>query len=172
MDDPRYPVGRFSPPEAITPQVRAAWIKDLAECPANLRKAIEGLTSEQLDTPYREGGWTVRQVAQHLPDAHVNPFVRFQQALTVDSPAVNNFYEDRWLPYQKNVPLEAALQLFDALHARWVLLCDTLSEADWKRTFVHSEMGPQVLDATLGRYAWHGRHHVAQITRLRQRMGW
>jgi uncharacterized damage-inducible protein DinB len=174
MDDPRYPVGRFQLDGEITPDSRREWIAQVAEVPARLRAAVEGLGPEQLDTPYREGGWTVRQVVHHVPDSHLNAYVRFKLALTEDAPAIKTYEEARWaeLPDTRLTPPEVSLALLDALHRRWVILLEALSEADWRRTFRHPEWGDIPLERTLALYAWHGRHHVAHVTALRERMGW
>jgi hypothetical protein len=176
MDNPdlRYPVGKFKFPEAVTPDDRSKFIEQIAEAPVRLRTAIGGLSDQQLDTAYRPGGWTVRQVVHHVPDSHLNSYVRFHLALTEDEPTIKGYHEDRWaeLPDARTAPVEISLALLESLHRRWVTLLRSLSEQEWKRTFRHSELGLVSLEKNLALYAWHGRHHVAHVTGLRDRMGW
>jgi len=174
MEDLRYPIGRYAPPSEIARGDRAAWIKDLALAPAALRTAVEGLSEQRLDTPYRPGGWTVRQVVHHLPDSHLNAYARFKLALTEDAPTIKPYDEAAWaeLPDSEG-PIDPSLDLLDALHRRWVSLLHAMTDEDWGRTFFHPEQGRALrLDWTLGMYAWHGRHHVAHVTALRDREGW
>lgn len=174
MDDLRYPVGRFIRPAEYTPELRQQWIAEIEQTPARLRAAVAGLTAEQLDTPYREGGWTVRQVVHHLFDSHVNSFIRFKLALTEEEPTVKPYDEGAWadLPDSTQVSPEVSLALLEGLHARWVTLLKAMSPADFQRKLIHPINGLQALDVMVGLYAWHGRHHVAHITSLRERMGW
>jgi uncharacterized damage-inducible protein DinB len=174
VSDPRYPIGPFEAQAAYSSDERLALIAVTRAVPDALRAAVQGLSSEQLGTPYRDGGWTLLQVAHHLPDAHTNVLVRVQQALMADSPVINIFFEERWERVQakQRVPLELSLNLFEALQQRLVTIFESLESADWKRTFTHPELGPQSLERTLAYYAWHAQHHIAQITGLRQRMGW
>ena len=174
MQDLRYPVGQFDMQGTITEGQRRAFISEIAEAPARLRSAIEGLSTEQLDTPYRPDGWTVRQVVHHLPDSHLNSYVRFKLALTEDEPLIRTYDEHRWaqLADGRTAPVEISLPLLESLHRRWVLLLSSLTEADFARSFRHPEWGVVSLDKAAGLYAWHGRHHVAHITSLRERMGW
>jgi uncharacterized damage-inducible protein DinB len=174
MDDPRYPVGRYKAPPEVSPEQRREWIAQIAEAPARLRAAVEGLDEGQLDTPYRDGGWTVRQVVHHVPESHMNAYVRFKLALTEDSPVIKTYEEAEWaaLDDVRQTPIELSLTLLDALHARWLTVLDSLDESQWQRTFRHSEWGAIRIDQTLGLYAWHGRHHVAHVTGLRERRGW
>jgi uncharacterized damage-inducible protein DinB len=170
----RYPVGRFDPKVEATPERRREWIEQVAETPARLRAAVEDLSPEQLDTAYRPGGWTVRQLVHHVPDSHLNAYVRFKLALTEDVPAIKTYEEHLWaqLPDSRVTPIEVSLSLLDVLHQRWVLLMTHLDEAQWARAFRHPEWGEMPLSTALGLYAWHGRHHVAHVTALRKRMGW
>jgi uncharacterized damage-inducible protein DinB len=149
-------------------------IDEIAAAPAALRKAVEGLTEAQLDTPYRPGGWSVRQVAHHVPDSHMNAYVRFKLAVTEDSPTIKPYDEAAWaeLADVKTVPVATSLALLDAVHERWVAFLRSLGEADWARTFRHPELGVVPLEKNLALYAWHGRHHVAHVTALRERIGW
>ncbi len=173
-DDLKYPVGRYQPLEFISASQRAAWIEQMAELPAKLSKAVTGLDDAQLDTPYRAGGWTVRQVAHHLPDSHLNSYTRFRLALTEHSPLIKPYEEAAWakLSDARTAPVAPSLALLDGLHARFVLLLGSLSDDDFARTFRHPELGEVRLDWTLGLYAWHGLHHVAHINNLRTRKGW
>jgi uncharacterized damage-inducible protein DinB len=172
--DLRYPVGKFEWKGSLTDAERNRLIRQIAETPARLREAVKGLTPEQLDTPYRPGGWTVRQVVHHLPDSHLNSYIRFKLALTEDNPIIKPYDEAAWaeLADAKNTPVETSLILLEALHERWVRLMRSMSLSDFVRPLKHPELGELNLDRMVGIYAWHGRHHVAHITSLRQRMGW
>lgn len=174
MEDLRFPIGKFKYEGAITEEQKQSLLKDIAQTPANLRKAIKGLSDAQLDTEYRPGGWTVRQVVHHLPDSHMNSYVRFKLALTEDEPTVKTYAEDRWaqLADTTSTPIEISLTLLDSLHDRWVRLLRSLTPEQWKRTLRHPEFGPMNLEKTLAMYAWHGKHHVAHITELRKRNSW
>ena len=170
LDGLRYPIGRF---DAASEGSRADQIETLRRLPANLRRAVAGLNDTQLDTPYRDGGWTVRQVVHHYADSHANSYIRFKLALTEDAPAITAYDETAWalLP-DSRLPVEVSLPFVEAVHARLVALLESMSEADYQRTFVHPERGTVTLANNLAIYAWHSRHHVAHITRLRDRMGW
>jgi len=172
--DPRYPVGRFTAPESNTAAVRAEHIETLRQLPERLRAAVTGLNDAQLDTPYRDGGWTVRQVVHHVGDSHANSVIRFKLALTEDWPTIKPYDEKAWaeLPDSKMLPIDSSLVFIEAMHARWVALLEAMSEADFARGMVHPERGRSNLAHTLAIYAWHSHHHVAHITRLRERMGW
>jgi hypothetical protein len=171
--DLRFPIGKFRRAEAdlTNPSVHIA---DLAALPENLRTAIDGLSSAQLDTPYRDGGWTVRQLVHHVADSHMNACVRIRLALTEDWPTIKPYDEKLWaeLPDALTAPPELSLRFLDALHYRWVLLLRTLSEDQWQRGFVHPEHGRQTIAEATALYAWHCRHHTAHIVELRKRMGW
>ena len=174
-DDPRYPLGPFQAPDrALSETERAALLGQLEEAPGQLRRAVAELGAEQLATPYRPRGWTLRQVAHHVPDSHLNAYVRFRLALTEDQPTVKPYAEDRWAELwdAKSAEVSLSLDLLEAVHRRWVLLLRTLTPAEWRRSLRHPEQGLVDLERTLALYAWHGRHHVAQITALRQRRGW
>ena len=149
-------------------------IEEIASTPANLRSAVQGLSESQLQTPYRPEGWTVRQVVHHVPDSHMNSYVRFKLALTEDDPTIKTYAEDRWaeLPDSKSTPIEVSLTMLDSLHDRWVRLLRSFTPEQWQRTFRHPDLGPMSLEKALALYAWHGRHHVAHITELRKRMSW
>jgi hypothetical protein len=176
MDDLRYPIGRFSvtPADEISREQIQAAIEEVADLPEKLRAAVAGLTADQLGTPYREGGWTVRQTVHHIADSHMNSFIRFRLALTEDKPGVKPYNEKDWaeLPDSRTADVELSLSLVSSLHARWVMLLRTMSAEDFRRVFVHPEHGERRLDWNLLLYGWHGRHHVAHITGLRERMGW
>jgi len=174
MDDHRYPIGKFSFPSTTTADQRRQWISEIAETPAKIRAAVAGLNPNQLDTPYRDGGWTVRQVVHHVPESHMNAYIRFKLALTEDDPVIKPYNEDAWakLPDIAHTPIETSLTMLDALHDRWVRTLRGIDDAGWKRTFRHPELGPVKLEGNLALYAWHGKHHTAHITRLRERKGW
>ncbi|HEY1986304.1 MAG TPA: bacillithiol transferase BstA [Terracidiphilus sp.] len=171
--DLRYPIGRFRPATSYLPSDRSAHIDTLRALPDLLRDAVDGLSTEQLDTPYREGGWTVRQLVHHIADSHANCYVRFKLALTEDAPTIKPYNEAAWaqLP-DSRLPIEPSLALTEGLHKRWVALLESLFEADFQRTFNHPERGSQNLATTLALYDWHSRHHTAHITHLRARMNW
>ncbi len=173
-DDLRFPIGRFKWPETVSPEQRLAFIERVASAPAHLREAVAGLTSGQLDTPYREGGWTVRQVAHHVPDSHMNSYVRFKLALTEEEPVIKPYDEGAWalLSDTARVPVETSLDLLACLHTRWVDLMRGMTDGDWARTFRHPEFGPVRLDRNLALYAWHGDHHTEHIRALRRRNVW
>lgn len=173
--DLRYPIGKFSrPKDALTADQRNKFIDEIADAPARLASAIRGLSPAQLDTPYRPGGWTVRQVIHHLPDSHMNSYVRFKLALTEDEPVIKPYEENLWaqLDDSRDTPVEVSLALLENLHKRWVILLRSFAPADWPRKFRHPELGPTTLEQALALYAWHGRHHVAHITALRERNAW
>ncbi|MGA3294895.1 MAG: YfiT family bacillithiol transferase [Candidatus Acidiferrales bacterium] len=172
--DLRYPVGKFEPVTTLTPDQRRQCIDAIADAPARLAAAVAGLTPAQLDTPYRLGGWTVRQLVHHIADSHMNAFSRFKFALTEDEPTIKTYDETRWaeLADAKMPPIELSLALLENLHKRWVVLLRSLEPSDWPRKFRHPEWGLATVDFLLAQYAWHGRHHVAQITSLRERNGW
>ena len=173
--DLRYPIGPFSFDGRVTPQLRERWIGEIAATPGALRAAITDLTPAQLDTPYRDQGWTIRQVVHHVPDSHLNAYTRMKLALTEDEPVIKPYEEARWaeLPDVLVTPVETSLALLEALHRRWVLLLRSLGPTELARRFRHPEHGRTIgLDEMLALYAWHGQHHVAHITSLRSRMGW
>jgi hypothetical protein len=174
--DLRYPVGKFSrPTRALTAAERAAMTDEIAAAPAALRVALRGFDDRKLDTPYRPGGWTVRQVVHHLPDSHMNAYCRFKLALTEDVPTIKPYDESRWaeMPDGRSPLVEESVTLLEALHKRWVVLLQAMTPADFERRLNHPEWdAPLSLDHMLALYAWHGRHHVAHVTSLRQREGW
>lgn len=173
MPDPRYPVGKFHRPKAIAGSDREVMIRDIEGAPSKMRAAVAMLADSQLDTPYREGGWTVRQVVHHVADSHMNAYCRFKLALTETDPVIKTYEEARWAELaDSRGPIDMSLVLLEALHERWVLLLRSLQEGDWSRTFRHPEWGNIRLDTTLALYAWHCRHHTAHVTELRKAKGW
>jgi len=174
MSDPRYPIGKFSFDGTLTTDQKKQYLDDIERTPARMRDALKGLTGPQLNTPYRDGGWTVRQVTHHVPDSHMNAYIRFKLALTEDEPTIKPYMEDRWaeLPESKQAPVDLSLALLDSLHERWMMVLRNMSDADWKRNLKHPEMGLLSLEKTLALYSWHGRHHTAHVTNLREKMGW
>lgn len=169
-----YPIGRYRRPAAFTDASRAAAVAAIAAAPAKLREAVHGLTDAQLDTPYRPGGWTVRQLVHHVADSHLNAYVRTRLAATEDNPTIKPYDEQKWaeLPDAKALPVSVSLALLASMHERWVTLLHTFRAAEFARTLVHPENGPMTLDALTELYAWHGAHHVAHVTALRARSGW
>jgi len=173
LDNLRYPIGHFAPPASSTPELRKAHMQTLRLLPERLRAAVAGLKDSQLDTPYREGGWTVRQVVHHIADSHAQAYIRLKTALTEDWPTVKVYDEAAWakLP-DSRLPIDGSLKLIEALHGRWVMLLETLSDEDFRKGFNHPERGRVDLAKALAMYEWHSRHHTAHITSLRARMGW
>ena len=162
----RFPAGRFTPPDAVTPAERERWIGELAAHPAQLRALVERMSEAQLDTPYRPGGWTVRQVVHHLPDSHMNAYVRVKLALTEHAPTIKPYDEARWaeLPDTRLTPVAVSLALVEALHARWTALLGSLTPEQWKRTFVHPDHGrAMTIETATAMYAWHARHHLGHV---------
>ena len=173
MSDPRFPIGKFSYSGSVSAAEKKQFLADIEQAPANLRADIRGLSNAQLDTPYREGGWTVRQVVHHVPDSHMNAYVRFKLALTEDDPTIKPYMEDRWAELlDSREPLENSLTMLDSLHRRWITVLRNMSETDWKRTFRHPDLGSMPLEKSLALYAWHGKHHAAHVTTLREKMKW
>ncbi len=172
--DLRYPIGPFTRPNSLDDTQRRHAVDAIAVAPAKLRAALDGLTDAQIDTPYRPGGWTVRQVAHHVPDSHLNAYVRFKLGLTEDEPTIKPYEEARWaeLPDTRETPIETSLVLLEQLHDRWVRLLRSMSAEQFARTNRHPEIGLMRLDQVLALYEWHGKHHVAHVTSLRERMGW
>ena len=171
--DLRFPIGRAERRASLTPDERRAAIDALAAAPDALRAAVRGLTDAQLDTPYRPGGWTVRQLVHHVADSHMNAYVRFKLALTEDNPTIKPYDQDEWVALADSaLPPAVSLDLLGVLHARLVTLLRATPADAFARTLQHPENGPMTLDSMLGIYSWHGRHHTAHITSLRDRMGW
>ena len=172
--DPRYPAGKFENPKEVTPAARQAAIEEIASAPSKVRAAVHGLNDEQLDTPYREGGWTVRQVVHHLADSHMNAYIRWRLALTETEPTIKPYEEAAWAKLEDaaHAPVEVSLRLLEPLHERWVRMLCSVNAEEFARTFRHPEHGIRTLDWMLFLYAWHGRHHTAHITELKKRKGW
>ncbi len=178
VSDPRFPIGKFHYTEPASPQQQLDWrkrhIDTLAELPIKFRHAVENLTEAQLDTPYREGGWSVRQLIHHIPDSHMNAYVRFKMALTETNPTIKTYEEHLWaeLADSRETPTDVSLVLLRALHTRWVVLLRGLSDEDFTKCYVHPQMGPVSLEKALALYSWHSLHHTAHVTELRKKMGW
>jgi hypothetical protein len=170
----RFPIGRFDPAPSLAPGDRPDLLDSIAATPARLRAAVDGLTEPQLDTPYRPGGWSVRQLIHHVPDSHLNAYVRFKWTLTEDRPLIKTYHQAGWaeLPDSRDTPIAVSLTLLEALHTRWDHLLRAMTDADFARTLQHPEWGSIDLNTTTRLYEWHGRHHTAHITALRQRMRW
>ena len=174
VTDARFPIGKFQRPDSYSQGSRTASIAIIEKMPAALRAAVKGMSDAQLDTPYREGGWTVRQVIHHYADSHMNAFIRFKLALTESEPTVKTYDEKLWadLPDVAGTPVAVSLDLVESLHKRWVVLLRAMREADFARAFRHPEHGLITLDFTLALYTWHSQHHVAHITELKKQKGW
>ncbi len=171
--DLRYPIGEFRLPASITPATRSEAIEAIAALPAQMRSAVSGLSESQLDTAYRPGGWTVRQVVHHVPDSHVNAYIRLKLALTEDNPTIKPYDQDAFATLaDQRLPIDVSLSMLDALHARWTTVLRALAADQFARPLVHPEIGSITVDYLVHHYSWHSRHHVAHITRLREREGW
>jgi uncharacterized damage-inducible protein DinB len=172
-EDLRFPVGKFDK-STVGPERRTEFIQTISDLPQNIRAAVTDLNEEQLDTPYRPGGWTVRQTVHHVADSHINSYVRFKLALTEDEPpTIVPYYEDRWAELNDSqLPIDVSLAIIDGMHERWATLLRSMTDEDFNRIFKHPETGDWTLEAALALYAWHSRHHTAHITRLREREGW
>jgi uncharacterized damage-inducible protein DinB len=172
--DPRFPIGKFEMPAAVTPARRQQAIDEIASTPAKLRAAVKGLNDTQLDAPYREGGWTVRQVVHHVPDSHLNAYVRLKLALTEEKPTIKPYDEAAWaeLADSKTTPIEVSQMLLDSVHSRWDRLWRSLKAEHFARILVHPEHGERTIDWLLFVYEWHGKHHTAHIAELRKQKGW
>ncbi len=172
-EDLRFPIGKFDKNVDVTAELRNQSIAEIAALPARIRTAVSGLSDEQLDTQYRPEGWTVRQVVHHVPDSHLNSFVRFKWALTEEKPVIKAYHEDLWAELgDSKMPIENSLTLLESLHFRWTELLNSMSESDFARILVHPESGELSLSQMVALYAWHGKHHTAHITKLRERNGW
>jgi len=174
MTDYRYPIGKSPKPAAMHADELARSIEEIASAPAAMRRAVEGLDTHQLDTPYRDGGWTVRQVVHHVPDSHMNAYMRFKLALTEKDPLIRTYQENLWaeLGEARQAPIEVSLRLLESLHERWVASLRSMGAEDFERQFQHPEWGAVALFQSVAIYSWHGRHHTAHITSLRERNGW
>jgi uncharacterized damage-inducible protein DinB len=167
MADARYPIGRFQFPDVVAPEMHQQWLQDISEAPSKIRAAVATLTPEQLDSPYRPGGWTARQVVHHVADSHMNSYIRFRLALTEEEPVIKPYHEDRWarLTDANSAPVDLSLTLLDALHERWMILLRSLTPEDMQKIFRHPEVGLMTLERNLALYSWHGKHHTAHIRR-------
>ena len=175
VPDPRFPIGPFVMPNGPSDRERARFIDDLARTPQALREAVTGLDEHKLETPYRDAGWTVRQVVHHVADSHVNAYCRFKFTLTESNPTIKPYLEAAWaeLPDSKTVPVEVSLQIVSAIHTRWLAILAAMIPSQWQRTYIHPERGQTMtLDQALALYSWHSRHHVAHITTLRRQKSW
>jgi uncharacterized damage-inducible protein DinB len=170
----RYPIGKFSAPNEISPEQIKTYIKTIEDTPAKYKKAVQDLNEEQLDTPYRPDGWTIRQVVHHVPDSHLNSYVRFKLGLTENKPTIKPYDEAKWaeLDDSKDTPVEVSLTLLESLHKRWATLLRSMTEKDFQKTIIHPERGEMRLDKMLALYDWHCKHHLAHIINLRKRMRW
>jgi DinB superfamily len=171
----RFPIGRFKRPDFISIELIRQWVSDIESFPSRLIKEVVGLSDAQLDTPYREKGWTIRQVVHHCADSHMNSLIRFKLTLTEDKPVVKPYWEDRWaeLVDSKMMPIAPSLQMLEGIHARWIVLLKSLSEKDYSKSFIHPEHGKEFrVDENIGVYAWHCNHHLAHITQLKKRKNW
>ena len=174
MIDLRYPIGEFDKNFEVSPEARKVRIASIAELPKQVMKAVAGLGEAQLETPYRPGGWTVRQTVHHIADSHANSLIRFKLALTEDEPpTIKPYYEDRWAELDDSrLPVDVSLKMVEAIHTRWLVLLNSMSESDFQKTFIHPETGEWTLEGALALYAWHSKHHTAHIANLRERNGW
>ena len=174
VDTLKYPIGRFRSNQELTSAERNTCISEIEACPALLEAAVQGLSADQLQTPYREGGWTVQQLVHHIFDSHVNAYIRFRLALTETNPRITAYKEAEWakLSDSERVPASVSLALVKGLHLRWVVMLNSMSDNDFARTLDHPENGLMTLNTMVQLYAWHGKHHVRHITALRERMGW
>jgi uncharacterized damage-inducible protein DinB len=173
--DLRYPIGKFHRHGELTDELRHRYIENIERLPERLREAVKGLTPAQLETPYRPGGWTVRQLVHHVADSHMNAYVRLKLTLTEDEPLIKPYFEAKWaeLHDSKTMPVDVSLNLLDGLHQRWVDVLRSMTPGEFSRNMRHPEWSkPMALDDALALYAWHGKHHVAHITELRRREGW
>ena len=172
-EDLSFPIGKYDKDTKITPEQRKQFIKEIAELPNTLRQAVENLSDGQLDSPYRPGGWTVRQVIHHVGDSHMNSFIRFKLALSEDNPTIRPYAEDLWAETEEyKMPVDVSLGLINSIHRRWATLLGSMSDEDFARTLNHTETGAWTLENLLGMYVWHGAHHAAHINNLKKRNGW
>ena len=172
-EDLRFPIGKFSRENEITSELRRQFITEIAELPEILKSAVTDLNNEQLDTPYRPAGWTIRQTVHHVADSHLNSQIRFKLALTEDVPTIRPYFEDRWAELDDSfLPIEPSIQIIEGLHYRWTTLLNSMSDKNFQQKLIHPESGEWTLAQMLALYAWHGKHHTAHITKLRERENW
>lgn len=173
MENSKYPIGRYQPKNNASPSDITGWIGDLANFPPDLEKVINTLTDPQLDTPYRENGWTVRQLIHHIADSHINAYIRFKLALTEEEPTIKPYNQDLWAELEdSDLPVKSSLMIIKGIHRRWVYLLEKLENTDLDRVLNHPESGTVVLKNMINHYAWHGKHHLAHITSLKKRNNW
>ena len=174
MNDPRYPIGRFVPDAQPSPSTRGSHLETIASLPSRIRQAVAGLNDSQLNSPYREGGWTVKQVVHHVADSHLNAYIRFKWAMTEENPTIKPYDETAWAALKDSelTPVDVSLSLLESLHLRWTVLLRSMKAEDFKKKFVHPDSGQHEVDWLLSLYSWHGNHHLAHITSLKERMGW
>jgi uncharacterized damage-inducible protein DinB len=171
--DLSYPIGKFDPGVEVTRELRKEFIQTIADLPERISQAVEGLSEEQIDTPYRPEGWTVRQTVHHVADSHINSLCRFKLAMTEENPTIRPYFEDRWADLaDSRLPVDVSLKLLEAVHRRWIALLDAMTDEDFQKTLVHPDSGEWTIEKFLALYAWHSRHHTAHITKLRDRNGW
>ncbi len=172
-EDLRYPIGKFEKPGEITPSTRSDFVNEISDLPKKLKAAVSDLNDKQLDTPYRPEGWTVRQTVHHVADSHLNSIIRFKLALTEDTPTIRPYYEDRWAELNDSfLPIDSSMKIIEGLHHRWVTVLNAMSDEDFQRKLIHPESGEWKLEKMLALYVWHGKHHTAHITKLRERENW
>ena len=172
-EDLRFPIGKFSRENEITPELRRQFITEIAELPEILKSAVTDLNNEQLDTPYRPEGWTIRQTVHHVADSHLNSQIRFKLTLTEDVPTIRPYFEERWAELSDSrLPIEPSIKIIEGLHNRWTTLLNSMSDNDFERKLIHPDSGEWTLSQMLALYAWHGKHHTAHITKLRERENW
>jgi uncharacterized damage-inducible protein DinB len=172
-EDLSFPIGKYEKVREITPEQRKQFIREIAELPNNLREMVKNMSEEQIDSPYRPEGWTIRQVVHHVGDSHLNSFIRFKLALTEKNPTIRPYAEDLWAETAEyKMPVDVSLNLIDSIHRRWVALLESMSDEDFARTLNHPETGVWTLENLLGMYVWHGKHHTAHINNLKKRKGW
>lgn len=175
MEELKYPVGRYQKPDVFTKEILTESIFVIEQFPKKIKQEVESLSDEQLDTPYRPDGWTVRQVVHHCADSHINAFIRIKMALTEDTPTIKPYSEALWaeLADGKNLPIQPSLSIIENVHLRWVTVLKTMKDKDFDRSFIHPEKGKKLsLHESTGMYAWHCNHHLAHITALKKRNGW
>ena len=174
IDSLKYPIGKFNAPEEYNDELRESFINEIEETPFYLRRAVENLNEDQLNTPYREGGWTIEQVVHHLPDSHMNAYIRTKLALTEKEPVIKTYKEDVWAGLEDYIttPVETSLVLLESIHTRWAIVLKSLGRQQFDRKLNHPDAGLVNINWLLAQYAWHGKHHIAHITNLKQRMGW
>ena len=175
LEEQKFPIGKYEKPSEITAEILQLYINDIASFPERLNDVIKNLTDEQLDTPYRENGWTIRQVVNHCADSHMNSFTRFKLTLTEEKPIIKPYFEERWaeLADSKTMEIESAIKILEGIHKRWTILLQNMAKEDFKRSFIHPEHGKEFrLEVNTGIYAWHCNHHLAHITSLKKRKGW